>query len=493
MSNPPCVDLAPLRSAFVDGALGPADRDRLLNHLAGCPSCRQDVADLRAVRQLVGGSYGTGGPAPADLAARLLAIAQASGPATRGRRRPAWSRTTFSGAAAGAVVLMVGFIGWAAAPAGPVPIADPAAEAQAEFTSAVGHTPLGPDALTAAMVADPITVTTASRGSGSGPIGPTTIQRAGGVRLSAAEAVTTLRRAAAATGTTSYVGEQTYFGYGSGRTLVARVRVVAEAGQGSQISVLGNTGSPVLSGFKPAAVSSRMADTEVWSLLERNYELAGWRGAVVAGRHATMIEAVRGSSPASRWWVDDRTGVVLWQDSFGPGGRPVASAGFTAIRMQSPAALMTHLPAKLTVPVTSTTLTVSDVDRLTRIGWFGQRELSGMSLVRLRTDRASDPDAVHLTYSDGLNVVTVLQRRGCLGEPPAASAWDPAVHAYVRTGTSRLATWQSAGTVLTVMTNGSSQLLADAVAGLPHEPVAERTSMDRIQAGWAEILADLRG
>ena len=78
---------------------------------------------------------------------------------------------------------------------------------------------------------------------------------------------------------------------GRDRTLTARVRVVAEAGQGSQISVLNDAGSPLLSGFKPAAVSSRMADTEVWSLLERNYQLTGWRGAQVAGRPATMVEA----------------------------------------------------------------------------------------------------------------------------------------------------------------------------------------------------------
>ena len=488
MRNPPCVDLAPLRSAFVDGAIGPAARDRLLNHLAGCACCRQDVADLRAVRRLVGGTFGTGGPAPEDLAARLLSIAQSSGPAgsTR-RRRPPRTRTTFSGAAAGAVVLMVGFIGWVAAPAGPSAIADPAAEAQAEFSAAVDHTPLSPDALTAAMMADPVTGTMVSRGTGAGPT------PARGTPLSAAEAVATLRRAAAAAGAISYRGEQSYVAYGRERTLVARVQVVAVSGQGSKISVLGAAGSPVLSGFKPAAVSSRMADTEVWSLLERNYELTGWRGAQVAGRQATMVEAVRGSKVASRWWVDDRSGVVLWQDSFDPEGSPVASAGFTTIRMESPSGPTTLLPAKQTVPATSTTLTVSGVERLAEAGWFGKRELDGMSLVRLRTDRASDPDAVHLTYSDGLNVVTVLQRRGCLSDPPAASAWDPTVHAYLRTGAGRLATWQSEGTVFTVMTNGSSQLLADAVAHLPHEPVWERTSMDRIQAGWAEILADLRG
>ena len=53
MRKAPCADLAELRSAFVDGALDDADRERLLKHLVDCANCRRDVEDLRAVRQLL--------------------------------------------------------------------------------------------------------------------------------------------------------------------------------------------------------------------------------------------------------------------------------------------------------------------------------------------------------------------------------------------------------------------------------------------------------
>ena len=157
---PPCADLAPLRSAFVDGALGPADRDRLLNHLAGCASCRQDVADLRAVRRLVGGTFGTGDPAPEDLAARLLSIAQPSScrPAAAGggacgrvRRSPA--------------PRPVRWCSWSGSSDGsrrrpgrrPSPTPQPKPRRSSPRRSVTR--PSGPDALTAAMLADPITLT----------------------------------------------------------------------------------------------------------------------------------------------------------------------------------------------------------------------------------------------------------------------------------------------------------------------------------------------
>ena len=41
-----CADLDELRSAYVDGALGDSDRERLLAHLVDCADCRRDVAEI---------------------------------------------------------------------------------------------------------------------------------------------------------------------------------------------------------------------------------------------------------------------------------------------------------------------------------------------------------------------------------------------------------------------------------------------------------------
>jgi Putative zinc-finger len=70
-------------SALVDGELGPAQRDRVLAHLARCESCRIEAASLRLLKQRMH----TLGEATANssLHERLLALAAMSGPPARGR------------------------------------------------------------------------------------------------------------------------------------------------------------------------------------------------------------------------------------------------------------------------------------------------------------------------------------------------------------------------------------------------------------------------
>ena len=75
MRRRPCADLAESRSAYVDGALDDAGRERLLAHLVECPECRQDIAELRAVRDLLGRARNEPAPAADDLSARLVSIA----------------------------------------------------------------------------------------------------------------------------------------------------------------------------------------------------------------------------------------------------------------------------------------------------------------------------------------------------------------------------------------------------------------------------------
>ena len=75
MKASPCAELAELRSAYVDGALDDADRERLLTHLVDCTDCRREVAELRRVRDLLGRTRTDPGPATDDLSHRLVSIA----------------------------------------------------------------------------------------------------------------------------------------------------------------------------------------------------------------------------------------------------------------------------------------------------------------------------------------------------------------------------------------------------------------------------------
>lgn len=492
-----CAELAELRSAFVDGALDAADYDRVSEHLAGCDSCRRDVEDLRIVHDLVRRNGSAGASPPPELAQRLVAIADShpdwsggrgSIRRTRGKlspRRRIRLRTAVATLTVAMTIAAVGAIGYVNAPADLVAVSDPADEAEVEFSSARGQFPLNSDSLSTAVRVD-LTDPTAARRAAAPAM-------ATGKALSPAAVEGQLRRAAAAGNSVDYVGEQSFVAYAPDRTYTARVQVVSQSGQASQINLISQNGEALASDSAQAASSSRMADTEVLALLEQNYDLSGARGATVAGRPALMLQAVRNGTVAGRWWVDQESGLVLWQQRFDGAGRLQVSTGFTSLALTQRPDLINHLPPRVMLATTNVTLTLATVDPLTAAGWAGPRELAGLSLMKLRADRAVDPQAVHLVYSDGLHTVSVYQQRGRLLAGPAGSSWDEASQAYVQHGTANVASWQSGETVITVLTDGSPQLLTRTVALLPHTAASSRTTMGRVQAGWVRILAIGKG
>jgi hypothetical protein len=502
VSRRPCADLAESRSAYVDDALGPDDRDRLVAHLVGCAACRSDVDELRAIRRLLSGS-GTHATASADLSQRLTSIAgpQASDPLwTRpfrrtspgmlpSERRRRHLRVGAAGFAVGAVVTTAVGVGYAAAPVPALAlINDPSADAQAEFTSVLAQSPLVTDSIGAVMLVGAERLTSES---GVPPVAtPRKPKRE--PSLTSAEARGALVRASAAAGTFSYSGTQAFTAVLNGMTVSAVVQIDSRTEQGSQLTVFDPRGDKVLAGYTRPAVQSRMVDKQLLYLLERNYRMSGWAGTTTAGRPATVVEVSSGSTVAARWWIDDATGLLLGQETYDPQGQVTLSSRFISLRIGSASSILEHLPPRLSVSTTTSALTLSSSPQLTARGWSCSHSLAGLALVRVRTDRADSPNVLHLVYSDGLNTVSVFQRRGLLGGPPRAAPWNPDLGAYLRPGTLSLATWQSGATVYTVITDGPTKLLAEAVRGLPHEPLPSATTMDRVQAGWADILSRLR-
>jgi negative regulator of sigma E activity len=504
----PCAELAELRSAFVDGALNDTDRERLLTHLVDCCDCRRDIEDLRAVRELLNQTKSQPGPAPADLSVRLVSIAGPESVAplwTRPFRRTQSSRAWRIGGlpshrravklcitavtmAVGATIITMGAVGYTAAPS-LAAIGDPTNEAQAAFSSTLGQFPLSSDALNAVMLADSTDLSASSSPRNDGP----TV--AAGPAMSAAEASATMQRAADAARSVSYSGRQSFLAYRNGGVITAQIDVETRAGQGSQVMVINQTGRQLLEGFRPALISSRVVDDELLSLLERNYRLSGSRGSSVAGRSATVVTATRDGSaqPAARWWIDEATGMVLWQETYDKAGSVNLSFGFTSVVVDRANSILEHLPPRLAVPRTNTSLTLSSATELTASGWSCARKLAGLSLVRLRSDRALDPETIQLVYSDGLTTVSVFEQRGRLAAVPRGSEWDATLGAHIRRGASGVATWQSSDVVFTVVTDGNSGVLADAVASLPHDRAEVPTTLGRIKAGWARILADVKG
>lgn len=496
----PCRHLAEARSALVDGAL-PLDRqERLLAHLVGCSACREDVQELRRLREALRGRSPS--PAPEDLARRLVSIAGAearvplwSRPFRRTRpgcltspRRTSRLRRTAAVVLVGATVAGAATVGYAAAPANAlVDVSDPAPEARAEFSSVLSQLPLASDALSAVLSAEPGALTT-----------PVTVPAlasttSGRTTLPAGQARAVMVRALDVADEVSYRGVQAFRASSGGRTYSALVEVQANAGDGTRMRLLDHSGQQIGAGVTGASSSTRVVDQTALALLERNYTLVGWSGARAAGRAATLVEAQRGGRTAARWWVDDASGIVLAQQAFDRSGRTVLQVGFTSLRVSRSSALLENLPRRMSVPTTSTVMTLSMAPALDAAGWVCHEWLAGLSLVRLRSDSPVSPGTVHMVYSDGLTTVSVFEQRGELTNPPRGSHWDAALGAHRLDGTAWLASWQSGGRVFTVVTDGSSELLASAVASLPHEAVPEPSTMERIRAGWARLLADMKG
>jgi len=242
----------------------------------------------------------------------------------------------------------------------------------------------------------------------------------------------------------------------------------------------------------PASASSRIADRQLLSLLPHNYDISGWVGSTVLGRPVTVVEAATDegddSRIAARWWIDNGTGLLLWQETYDPSGAVALAAGFTSITVTGKPSFLEHPPPRLATSTTTASLTLSNVADLASRGWYCQGELAGLSLVRLRSDEAIDPDALHMVYSDGVSTLSVFEQRGRLTGPPAGSHYDADLRAHVAAGAPTMATWQSGDRVFTVVSNGSEDLVRSAVRALPHVEPASPTTMERVRAGWLRIF-----
>ena len=499
MTEPPCRPLAADRSALVDGSLPPQRRERLLVHLVHCTACRDDVAELRRLRETLRSR--PSGDAPQELAHRLVQIAGADAgaplrcrpfrpdPAGALRRRVLRLRVTAAAAAVSVTVVGAGALGYLAAPATPgAGVGDPTVQARAEFGSTLAQLPLGDDALGAVVSASPHHL------SRTVPVGGRLPAAAGSRPITAGQAEDALRRAVTAAGLVGFHGDAAVRTRNGEQLLAATVTVRSVPGQGSTAQLRDRAGLPVGAVSDPMPTFTRVTDESAVDLLAAFYRLHGWSDAEVAGRPATVVQAAHADgSPAARWWLDDATGIVLARQTFGASQQVLSEVEFARVRVDPPSAALAPLPAGRAVPVVDAALTLSNAPVLTSRGWTCENYLAGLVLVRLRSDGADEPGAVHLVYSDGVSTLSVFEQRGRLSAAPDGSSWDTTLGAWTRTGASSVASWQSGERVFTVVTDGPSSLLAAAVTSLPHDPAPQRTTMERIRDGWGKLRADMKG
>ncbi|GAB3985867.1 hypothetical protein GCM10029978_099850 [Actinoallomurus acanthiterrae] len=304
---------------------------------------------------------------------------------------------------------------------------------------------------------------------------------ASGARLrSDPEALRLLRAAEGAESGTSYEGVQYITSWSrSGMSTTSLVNVAHMPGQGTRMRVESTTaeqggqmfeaddsqqGRGGLTGYTP-----KMLD-----LLARNYAVVRAGEGQVCGRPTTIVEARRADGTAAgRFHLDRATGLMLRRELLDQQGRAVNLTFFTEIRPSPPKP--TFLMASVTPQTVETPwthrLAGADLDTLRYRGWPVQSTLPGeLSLYDARQLDSHAP-VVHLSYSDGLSVVSVFVQRGTL-DPASVAHWHKTTRGgrtvYLRDTVQQRAVWASRGYVYTILADAPPPVVDRAMAALPH-------------------------
>ncbi|MDN5726491.1 MAG: zf-HC2 domain-containing protein [Propionibacteriales bacterium] len=459
-------------SAFVDGALGHRERDRLAVHALNCSACREELNELRRTRNLL--QAGSPCAAPADrLAARLLAIPteHRPGPSRRTRRL----RTVLVVALVG--ILTVGgttsAVGWAAAPAPGAEIQDPGIHGEDAFVSVEASRPLGSYVVAAMMSLDDAALVAPPAALAPRPVLP-------GSSLDAAGIERTVTAVTNATGRVALDGQQSVRVRHGERLLAANAGVRTRGGQGTQVTIQTIGGQVLSETFTPSPTADQ--NRSGLSNLADGKLLTGRTGQRIAGRSAVLLELSGAGGLEGRWWVDAESGVQLWRELWSA-GVPRESVGFTQVRIGATDDFFPHLQPQLAAPMTTSALSLAGAGGLNDQGWACCRPLAGLPMVGVRRDERSD--VLHTVYGGAARTVTVVQTRGTLADQPTGFA-PAASGVWIRDGWPAQTTWQSGGTVFTVTADSMDQAAA-VTADLPHLPPSGRAPWDRVRAGWMRV------
>lgn len=490
-----CDDDSGLLSSFVDGALGPDDRDTVASHLLHCDRCRAEVAELRGLQDRLSAlrpTARTGEPATGDLTARLVGIAGSAAtdplwarpfdhsggrtgrlPATRRRHR-----MTLLGTVAGALTLMALVVaaGWVAAPPPDTPVLTPAGPARAAFARSVAQAPATMDAEVAVLTAPEHSQELLTTG---GEPEPSAVVPGPGV--SRAQAQELLDHVDEARASVPRVGwAEVSLRISDYEQLSATVETVTRSGQGTEVTVLGADGAVVRTANVPTPDHR----------IPVHAELTGHRGQTVAGRPATVVEASEDGQLRARWWVDDASGLLLRTETYATDGTLAATSQYTSLEVGR-SEFVAHPSPRVYRPTSAARLTLGEIADLNHNGWTCHESLLGLPRTTVTEDE--DSQRIESIYSDGVTTVLVIQQRGTVLSAPEGFAWDDHLGAYRNEDAPAMTIWQSRDVVFTVVTSDGEESAAEVTRALPHEAPVLRTRTDRVLAGWRHIWQAIAG
>lgn len=502
-------------SALVDGELQGAARERALAHLRVCVPCRHEVEQTVNLKTRLSGL--SGAEPTDDLRVRLgaLRVADSAGGGLKGSsalRPPAAPRRSARRALVGASSASVAVLALAYAVGGPEPVAaatvtPPVDEFTAEFAQGTGESPLTDSAaaswsLSAASYdqgsaevarAQPMIAKTPLFGADAPTLRAllTTLTRDQGDDPIAVER---LSRAVFAPDRYCFAGKRLLVTVEDGKASSVQVGVRHVAGQGTSFDLSGVSehASAMFVADDQASGARAFSDGRL-ALLVSAYDVSLTGMTVVADRAASVVSARRGGELVARMFLDDETGLLVRREVY-DGGTLVQVSSFSSLKT-SRQGFFAHLPPQLAESTRGTEVTESTA-RLQDDGYAFPRELTaGFALTAIeRVDAEST--AVQATYSDGVSSVSVFEQPGVLTDQviPRFSPVDLAGHSVaVRRGLPTVVLWESAGTVVTVVTDAPEATTARIVASLPHEaPLEDPRARPRLVNGLEKLTDFLR-
>lgn len=469
--KPVCLKFKDSLSAYVDETLPEKRWEEISYHLAGCGDCRHEVLELRDLRSALAASCNPDVAAPSTLADRLEAIAgehaadplyisQGKACALPSKRRRRRKRAMQTGAALLAMTMAVAMLALVVAPE-PRTILKPTEQARDQYAMYS----------TAVNVQEAVGAMLLAQGRGAhygAPVAAQPMQAPHGKPLPISSgSAEQMMDHAAHTGASLTGTQQVWVTNGSGHFLTSDVQMSQVAGEGTHLVVLDADGGRFLSSFLPDFTVDEVRAPDQWRYF--TYPAL----TEVVGRSAFVMEAQSEEVLAARWWIDSETGELLRSERFDTFGNPTIMVGFRELNL-----------GEAQLPVDRSQLTsLSKASSSGARGWcvgFDDcpYELAGLPLVAYSSSPGDDE--MSLIYSDGIHMISASWTDGVLQAPEPMSEG-------AASGLPSVSIWQAGDGVVSVATNGSRELLAKAVAGLPEQAPHEETLWQRFNRGMGRL------
>src|SRR5664280_2874398 len=233
--------------------------------------------------------------------------------------------------------------------------------------------------------------------------------------VASSEAVATLQRASQAARSQPYSGTQVLSAWTRGATTSVVVNVIHVPGRGSLVEVpatADGVGASILesdsgpsaadgpAGLDGSAAALPGLDAEPLALLQRNYDVSMAPAGSCAGRPASVVEVRRrgvDASLAGRFWVDQRTGLVLRREVFDTQGRTVRASAFGTVDTDAVPTMSGKLPPT-SAKASGESLSAGRLN-------------AHLELYDTRARGAGRNQTLHLSYSDGLSTLSLFEQR----------------------------------------------------------------------------------